>query len=102
MAQRLGFLFSVCVIVLVTTVTTCAQEDETFEPNFDRLDDQFDQGGDDRSIYPDIPQFGGPTSVAGQIAEDAAIVPEHRLQVLQDFFDPWFQFKERMNASHGL
>ena len=54
------------------------------------------------SIYQDIPQFGGPTSVGGQIAEDAAIVPQWRLQGLQDHFEPWYQFKERLNDGHGL
>jgi porin len=54
------------------------------------------------SIYQDIPQFGGPTSVGGQLAEDAAVAPHFRLQGLQNFFDPWFEFKERVNDRHGL
>ena len=31
------------------------------------------------SIYPDIPQFGGPSSVGGQLAEDAGVAPQFRL-----------------------
>jgi porin len=55
-----------------------------------------------QSIYDDVPQFGGPTSVGGELAEDATVVPQFRLQGLQDFFDPWFQFKERVSNCRGL
>jgi porin len=55
------------------------------------------------SIYADIPQFGGPTSVGGQLAEDNAVdVQKFRWQRLQDRFDPWYQFKERLNRRLGL
>ena len=54
------------------------------------------------SIYEDIPQFGGPTSVGGQLAEDAVVVPQFRLQRLQDAFAPWYGFKERLNDRCGL
>lgn len=54
------------------------------------------------SIYQDIPQFGGPSSVGGQLAEDAAVAAEFRLQHLQDFAEPWFQFKGRIDESCGL
>lgn len=54
------------------------------------------------ATYQDIPQFGGPTSVGGQLAEDAVVVPQWRLQRLQDVFDPWFEFKQRVNDCHGL
>ena len=54
------------------------------------------------SIYPDIPQFGGPSSVGGQLAEDASIAPQFRLQGLQDHFQPWFDFKSRVNEHSGL
>jgi porin len=55
-----------------------------------------------RSIYSDIPQFGGPTSVGGQLAEDAAVAPEFRWQGLQDAFEPWYAFKEKLNDRCGL
>lgn len=54
------------------------------------------------SIYQDIPQFGGPTSVGGQIAEDAVVVPQYRLQSLQDLFKPWYQHKESVYEDCGL
>jgi porin len=55
------------------------------------------------SIYPNIPQFGGPSSVGGQLAEDNDVdVPQFRLQRLQQHFDPWYQFKARLNENHGL
>ena len=41
-----------------------------------------------QSIYSNVPQFGGPSSVGGQLAEDAAVVPEFRWQGLQDAFEP--------------
>lgn len=55
-----------------------------------------------RSVYEDVPQFGGPSSVGGNIADDAVVAPEYRLQGLQDLFDPWFDFKTRLNERHGL
>ncbi len=54
------------------------------------------------SIYADIPQFGGPTSVGGELADDAKVAPQFRLQRLQDRFEPWYQFKERVNKCRGL
>ena len=66
------------------------------------VDGQIGLGSDARSIYADIPQFGGPTSVGGQLAEDADVVPQFRLQGLQDHFEPWYRFKERLNDCHGL
>jgi len=54
------------------------------------------------SIYADVPQFGGPTSVGGQLAEDASAVPEYRLQSLQDHFEPWYELKECLNEECGL
>ena len=54
------------------------------------------------SIYSDVPQFGGPSSVGGQIAEDASLAPRFRFQGLQDHFQPWFDFKQRVNESCGL
>ena len=36
------------------------------------------------SIYPDIPQFGGPNSVGGFLKEDNEPIDEYRWQGLQD------------------
>lgn len=54
------------------------------------------------SIYDDVLQFGGPSSVAGQLAEDTTGAPEFRLQRLQDLAAPWYEFKERLNQRAGL
>lgn len=53
-------------------------------------------------IYQDLPQFGGPSSVGGQLAEDTPAEPQFRWQGVNDFVDPWFQFKERVNQRRGL
>jgi porin len=53
-------------------------------------------------IYQDIPQFGGPLSVSGQLTEDYSVGPQFRWQGLQEHFDPWFQFKERVNERRGF
>jgi len=54
------------------------------------------------SVYPDIPQFGGPTSVSGELAEDATIAPRFRFQRLQNAFDPWYKYKECLNRRAGF
>ncbi len=54
------------------------------------------------SVYSDIPQFGGPISVSGQLTEDIQVGPEFRWQRLNDHFNSWFQFKERVNNQRGL
>lgn len=59
-------------------------------------------GSGSSSIYPNIPQFGGPSSVGGQLAEDATVVPDFRWQGLQNVFEPWYGFKERLNENCGL
>lgn len=53
-------------------------------------------------LYSDVFQFGGPTSVGGQIAEDVDISPEFRWQGLQDQFEGWYAFKRRINDRFGL
>jgi porin len=94
---------SICAVVLLTAGSARAENDDTLDaPNVESFDNQFGPTSDVRSIYADIPQFGGPTSVGGQIAEDADVVPQWRLQGLQDQFEPWYRFKERLNERHGL
>lgn len=54
-------------------------------------------------LYQDIAQFGGPSSVGGQLAEDSNVtVPQFRCQRLQHHFDPWFDFKQRLDESCSL
>lgn len=55
-----------------------------------------------RSVYEQIDQFGGPSSVGGQLAEDAAIAPQYRCQDLQDKFGGWYQFKTQVGQDCGL
>ena len=57
---------------------------------------------DTSSIYSDIPQFGGPTSVGGQLAEDASVAPQFRWQRFNDYSQPWFDLKRRVNDHLGL
>ena len=92
----------ICVILLLARSNAHAQDNDPSAPNVGTSDNQPESGSDARSIYADIPQFGGPISVGGQIAEDAATVPQWRLQGLQDHFDPWYRFKERLNDCQGL
>ncbi|XZE55332.1 carbohydrate porin [Planctomycetaceae bacterium SH139] len=55
------------------------------------------------SVYQDIAQFGGPSSVGGQLAEDNEIdEPDFRCQRLQQVAEPWFEFKQRLDESCGL
>lgn len=56
----------------------------------------------DSSLYAQVSQFGGPTSVGGQLAEDATAAPTYRLQGLQDHFQPWFDWKECVAEDSGL
>ena len=59
--------------------------------------------GQQASIYADIPQFGGPSSVGGQLAEDnIARTPDFRMPRLQQRFARWYQLKEQINQNRGL
>ena len=89
---RLFQLLTLTVLALAQSVA--AQDSDTSSPSLETEDAS--------SIYADIPQFGGPTSVGGQLAEDALALPQYRLQRLQDHFEAWYQFKERLSKFHGL
>ncbi len=92
---RLRSLFFCLLLVLISATSLSAQTDDSEAPVTEELTGP-------TSIYPDISQFGGPTSVGGQLAEDAAVAPEYRFQRLQDRFQPWYGFKERLNTEKGL
>ena len=94
------FINVICAIVWVMSSSGYAQDFQPFEPTTETPGDL--AGAEPRSIYQDIPQFGGPSSVGGQIAEDAVVAPQWRLQGLQDHFEPWYRFKKQMNDRHGL
>lgn len=85
LALRLKIFLAACVIQSVAT----AQSAQTASPT-----DAANQA---------IEQFGGPTSVSGQIAEDNKVnVPGFRCDRLQAISEPWFSFKERLAKSCGL
>lgn len=50
-----------------------------------------------------VPAFGGPGSTGADLAEDAAPKePFFRFEGTARFFEPYFDFKERVNDEHGL
>lgn len=103
MDRQLHFLIGgVCAVILLMAANTRAQDTQSLQSNVEVFDEGTESDSDTRSIYVDVPQFGGPTSVGAQIAEDAVVAPQWRLQGLQDHFEPWYRFKERLNDCHGL
>ena len=88
-------------LFLSTACSAAAQETESSRPTF-AVSRNEESEAEVTSIYPDIPQFGGPSSVGGQLAEDASVAPQFRLQGLQDHFQSWFDFKSRVNEHIGL
>ena len=89
--------FSLGVLLLVVPLAGYGQDAGVLDSEMNQIPESIT-----RSIYEDIPQFGGPSSVGGQLAEDASVVPQFRLQCLQDQFQPWFDFKGRINEQIGL
>jgi porin len=66
-------------------------------------DGSVNDAGAGSGIYQDIAQFGGPSSVGGQLAEDNNVsVPQFRCQRLQRHFGAWFEFKERVDQSCNI
>ena len=56
-----------------------------------------------RTLYSNIEQFGGPSSVSGQLSEDNTPAdPQYRCERLQQHFEPWFKLKQRWDADYGL
>jgi porin len=62
---------------------------------------QTDQSGNS-SVYTLVDQFGGPSSVGGQLAEDAVVAPQYRCQECQDLMAPWFEHKSQIAEDYGL
>lgn len=90
----------ICACVIAILTMTFAQDAQAQDIEFSLSTENPLEG--QTSIYPDIPQFGGPSSVGGQLAEDATVAPEFRWQGLQDVFQPWYQLKEQANTRRGL
>ena len=49
----------------------------------------------------EVPTIGGPNSV-GRELEDADRIPEYRFTVLNDWLQPWFDWKRKLSDNHGL
>ena len=88
-SARFSLISLICLLVLGTIQPALAQDSSASTSG-------------KTSLYADIPQFGGPTSVGGQLAEDASRVPQFRLQRLQEVFDGWYWYKEIINDGIGL
>ena len=86
-------------VVLVLMMVTAAQELQAqTAPSSETAGNTAESG-----IYRDITQFGGPSSVGGQLAEDNHVsAPRFRCQRFQQHFAPWFEFKNRIDESCGL
>jgi porin len=56
-----------------------------------------------KSGYGDVPQFGGPGSVGDTLKEDdKTSKPWFRLESVDRFLSPWFDWKGAMNKNYGL
>jgi porin len=95
-------IVSVLRLAIVLATLTIAQTLPAQDPDSPSPEIAIESVDVPTSIYQDTAQFGGPTSVGGQLAEDATVVPQFRMQRLQDVFDPWYCFKERLNECVGL
>ncbi len=59
--------------------------------------------GDSKSGYEDVPEFGGPNSVGVALKDDDALkAPFLRFPALNEWLEPWFNFKEDVNKKQGL
>jgi porin len=98
-SRAFHFAIWATLVATLTIVQTLAAQDAPL-PN--QNDAAAGEEGQQTSIYADIPQFGGPTSVGGELSDDAVVAPQFRLQRLQDLVEPWYRFKERVNDCRGL
>jgi porin len=56
-----------------------------------------------KSGYGDAPDFGGPSSVGGLLAEDDVVKePALRFPSVDKALSPWFEWKSRLNKRYGL
>lgn len=93
---KTALLFAAVLLAGTITSSQCL-----WAQNADQPDGQSNSASE--GTYTDIAQFGGPSSVGGQLAEDDNVnVPQFRCQRLQRHFEPWFDFKNRLDESSGL
>lgn len=96
MFRHVYIQFSVSFFTILTILQPTAAQDAELSST---------AGQDDltSAIYSDIAQFGGPSSVGGQLAEDNNVkADEFRWQGMQDNFAPWFQSKQQLSDDWGL
>jgi porin len=61
------------------------------------------QTGNTKSGFRGRPGLGGPTSVGAQLEEDDEVKePAIRIPAIDKFFQPWFDWKRRLNENYGL
>ncbi len=83
-------------VAVVATAQSLLGQDTTTASNTESI-------AQSTALYQNIEQFGGPSSVSGQLAEDNNVnVPEIRCQRLQRHFEPWFELKQHLDDSCGL
>lgn len=87
-------------VFMLVSVSARAQSAQDDQPTLATLSDQANSAVG--PVEDNFPRFGGPTSVAGQLAEDAITTPEYRFQGLQDRFAFWYEFKDRLNENRNL
>ena len=88
MNKRSGIIIMILVAVLTGTMvrSTVAKE-----------------GSNTKSGYEDVPQFGGPSSVGGNLREDDEVRrPWFRLEGIDRAIKPWFDWKGHLNKDYGL
>ena len=58
---------------------------------------------DTKSGFEDVPQFGGPSSVAGSLREDDEVKkPLLRIEGIDNALKPWFNWKAGLNKNYGF
>lgn len=95
-SRLVAFLIATVLTLVPTARDLRAQDSSALNPASDSVLTQ-------SNVYQDITQFGGPSSVGGQLAEDSEVnEPEFRWQRLHQLADPWFEVKQRLDESCGL
>ena len=89
------------VMVIAATAPSAAQlPDRPVSPGITAASEP--GAGSGPSVYREVLQFGGPSSVGGQLAEDASIAPQFRLPAVQLRSQRWFDVKGRVDERRGL